>query len=334
MDRRRFVAAIGGALAAPLARAQMAGKIWRIGVLSPDPADAPEAKFLMRMLLPALQRHGYVEGRNLRIEWRWSDAQFSTLKGLAEDLVRQNVDLIVARTMVSISAAMAATRTIPIVMLNGNFPVENGLVQSLARPGGNVTGTAYVSVETSEKLLQLLKEIAPKTIRVTGLQARPADPRFLKVWTAFAEGLRRAADGLGMSYQGFDVVGGTIEEVMSALEGMAKSRSEFVVYWGEPRYRAHQAAITDFLLRRRIPSISSIPGYVEGGGLAQYSPDVPAIFDRTASFVDRILKGARPAELPVELPTKYELAVNLKTAKTIGIAIPPSVLVRADRVIE
>jgi putative ABC transport system substrate-binding protein len=244
------------------------------------------------------------------------------------------VDLIVARSTVAIVPAMAATRTIPIVMLHGNFPVENGLVQSLARPGGNVTGTAYVSGETAEKLLQLLKEIAPKTVRVTGLGARPSDPRSLKVWTAVNEGLLRAADRLGMSFQGFDVGGGSLEEVMGALEGMAKNRSEFMVYWGEPRYRTHRAAIVDFLRRRRIPSISIIPGYVEAGGLAQYSPDVLAIIDRTAGYVDRILQGARAADLPVELPAKYAFAVNLKTAKEIGVAIPQSILLRADRVIE
>lgn len=288
----------------------------------------------MQEFTQALKRHGYVEGGNLRLEWRWPDSQASKLTPLAEDLVRQNVDLIVARTTGPIIAAMAATRTIPIVMLNANFPVEFWLVQSLARPGGNVTGTAYVSVETNEKLLQLLKEIAPKTTRVTSLQVRRSDPKILKVWTAIDESMLRAAARLGISKQDFDVSAGTLEEVMSALEGMAKSRSEFMVYWGDARYRAHQAAIADFLLRHRIPSISAIPTYVESGGLAQYCPDVLAIFDRTASYVDRILKGARPAELPVELPTKYELAVNLKTAKVIGITIPQSILVRADRVIE
>lgn len=317
------------------ADAQQTGKVWRVGVLSPDQADSNAGKQLLREFPQALKRHGYVEGGNLRLEWRWPDSQASKLTALADDLVRQNVDLIVARTTGPIIAAMAATRAIPIVMLNGNFPVEFGLVQSLARPGGNVTGTAYVSVETNEKLLQLLKEIAPKTTRVTSLQqVRGSNPKFLKVWTAIDESMLRAAARLGISKQDFDVSAGTLEEVMSALEGMAKSRSEFMVYWGDARYRAHQAAIADFLLRRRIPSISVIPTYVESGGLAQYCPDVLAIFDRTASYVDRILKGARPADLPVELPAKYEFAVNLKTAKAIGMTIPQSILVRADRVIE
>lgn len=334
MDRRRFIVMVGSALAAALAQAQQTGKVWRIGFLSPDAADSRDGKMILREFPMALQRHGYVEGLNLRTEWRWSESSLSALQVLAEDLVRQNVDLIVARTTGPIVAAMAATRTIPVVMLNGNFPVENGLIQSFARPGGNVTGTAFVSMETNEKLLQLLKDIAPKTSRVASFSVRPADPRFLKVWNAQAEGFQRVADRLGISFQGFDVGDGTIEEVMRALEAMAKNRSEFMVYLGEPRYRAHQAAIVDFLRGRRIASISIIPGHVEAGGLAQYCPDVLAIVDRTASYVDRILKGARPAELPVELPTKYELAVNLKTAKAIGITIPQSILVRADRVIE
>jgi putative ABC transport system substrate-binding protein len=335
MDRRRFVAMIGGALAAPLARAQPSGKVWRIGFLSPDAADSREGKFISREFPVALRRHGYVEGRNLLIEWRWSDGQPATLKNLTEDLVRQNVDLIVARTTGPVAAAMAATRTLPIVMLNGNYPVENGLVQSLARPGGNVTGTAYASPETHEKLLQLVKELAPKTTRAAFLQVRPSDPEVAKQWIDLAERATvRSAERLGMSVQGFDVGSGTLEEVMAALEDMARSRIESMVYFGSPRYRAHQVAIADFLRRHRIASISIIQGFAEVGGLAHYAPDVLAIFDRTASYVDRILKGARPAELPVELPAKYVLAVNLTTAKALGLAVPQSILLRADRVIE
>ena len=148
MDRRRFVAMIGGALAAPLVRAQQTGKVWRIGFLSPDAADSREGKFIVREFPVALRRYGYVEGHNIVIEWRSPDGQRATLESLAADLVREKVDLIVARTTGPIAAAMTATRALPIVMLNGNIPIENGLVQSLARPGGNVTGTAYVSIET------------------------------------------------------------------------------------------------------------------------------------------------------------------------------------------
>jgi putative ABC transport system substrate-binding protein len=334
MDRRRFVALVGSALAAPLAFAQQSGKVWRIGFLSPDAADSREGKFILREFSVALRRHGYTEGRNLLIEWRSPDGQRATLTSLAEDMVRQNVDLIVARTSGPVLAAMAATPTIPIVMLNGNFPVETGLVQSLAKPGGNVTGTAYASVETFEKLMQLLKELAPKTTRTAFFAVSHAEPRLAQQSNAFQEAMRRSAERLGMSFQGFDVGSGTLEEVMAALENMAKSRIESMVYFGDPRYRAHQAAIADFLRRHRIASISIIQGFADVGGLAHYAPDVLSIFDRTASYVDRILKGVRPADLPVELPAKYELAVNLKTANAIGVTIPQSILVRAERVIE
>lgn len=316
------------------ALAQQHGKVWRIGFLSPDAADSREGKFILREFPVALRRHGYAEGRNLLIEWRWSDGQPATHRSLAEDLVRQNVDLIVARTTGLVLAAMAATRTIPIVMLNGNYPVENGLVQSLARPGGNVTGTAYASRETHEKLLQLLKEIAPKSTRTAFFAVRPSDPQLAQVENVFVEAMRRSAERLGMSFQGFDAGSGTLEEVMAALENMAKSRIESMVYFGSPRYRAHQVAIADFLRRHRIASISIIQGFADVGGLAHYAPDVLAIFDRTASYVDRIQKGARPADLPVELPAKYVLGVNLTTAKALGLAVPQSILLRADKVIE
>lgn len=334
MDRRRFVALIGGAFAAPLARAQQSGKVWRIGFLSPDAAESREGKFILREFPVALRRHGYLERRDLLIDWRWPDAQRATLKSLAEDLVHQNVDVIVARTTPPILAAMAATRTIPIVMLNGNFPVETGLVRSLSRPGGNVTGTAFASSETYEKLLQLLKEFAPKTTRTAFIFVRPSDSRMEQQLNAVAEAMRRSAERLGMRFQGFDVGSGTLDEVMAALESMAKSRIETMVYLGDPRYRAHQIAIVDFLRRHRIASISIIQGFAEAGGLAHYAPDVFPIFDRTASYVDRILKGAQPADLPVELPAKYVLGVNLTTAKALGLAVPQSILLRADRVIE
>lgn len=337
MNRRDTVLAllVLGAASRPFsAFAQQSGKVWRIGFLSPDAADSREGKFILREFPVALRRYGYVEGHNLLIEWRSPDGQRATLKSLAEDLVRQNVDLIVARTSNPVWAAMAATPTIPIVMLNGNFPVETGLVQSLAKPGGNVTGTAYASVETFEKLLQLLKEFAPKTTRTAFLAASPSEPRAAQQLNAVAEAMRRSAERLGMSFQGFDVGSGTLEEVMAALQNMAKSRIESMVYFGDPRYRAHQAAIADFLRSHRIASISIIQGFADIGGLAHYAPDVFAIFDRTASYVDRIQKGARPADLPVELPAKYELAVNLKTAKALGITVAQSLRVRADRVIE
>jgi putative tryptophan/tyrosine transport system substrate-binding protein len=330
--RRQFLIEAGALLAAPSSLlAQAPEKARRIGFLSPDAADTPFGKYVQPAFSYQLRRLGYVVGRDLLIEWRWGDGKPSSLPPLAEELVKLKVELIVARSG-AIPAAMGATSSIPIVMLNGNFPVEVGWIKSLAKPGGNVTGTTFTAPETIEKNLQLLKEFVP---RVTRAGVFMSDDAMKSEWgRIFLGSLQRAAASLGMTVEQFSVGKGTAEEVMATLEKMAARGIEALIYPAQTIYRAHSSAIAAFLRDRRIVLFGGGVGIALLGGLFDYGPDASANFERTANYVDRILKGARPADLPVELPAKFELIVNLKTAKALGIAVPPSILLRADRVIE
>jgi putative ABC transport system substrate-binding protein len=224
---------------------------------------------------------------------------------------------------------MDATRSTPIVMLNGNFPVETGLIESLGRPGGNVTGTAYISPETMAKIMQLLKEIVPRARRVAILWSNASSTsRYEQV---VRTSLDRAARNLDLRIQYFEI--SRPEDIAPALEEISSSKFDALWYSGSSILRTAHDEIIAALLKRRLPSIANVPLFAERGGLVHYAPDVEEYFDRTAGYVDRILKGARPADLPVHQPTKYELVINVETARAIGIAIPPAVLARADRVI-
>lgn len=323
---------VGALLTTPfVCRAQPAEKPRRIGFLSLETADSEGGQLAQKLIPEALKQRGYIERVNLAIEWRWADGKTADLPELAAELVRSKVEIIVARTNAPVQAAMKATQTIPIVMLNGNFPVEVGLVQSLARPGGNVTGTSYwASTEIFGKHFQILKELAPRTDRIAALwnanfAGSPQDQAILAVH-------KRAAASLGMTVHYFDVR--QPEEIGAALNAIAASGIKAMFYAGDPMMRTRTAEIMAFLREHRLASIAAIPTFAEAGGLAHYSPDGRDFYDRTASYVDRILKGARPSDLPIEQPTKYEFVINLKTAKAIGLTIPQSALLRADRVIE
>jgi putative ABC transport system substrate-binding protein len=330
--RRRLLIGIGALLAVPAAGyAQPADKVRRIGFLSPDTADSEAGKQTLQLFPDALRKLGYVEGANLVIDWRWADGKSAELPRLAAELVRSNVEIIVARTNAPVEAAMKATRVIPIVMLNGNFPVEAGLVQSLAHPGGNVTGTSYlVSFEIFAKHIQILKDLAPRTNRIAALWNE--NVRGVPASRAVQAALNRAATGLGMTMHYFGVR--RPEEVRAALDAIAASGIRAMWYGGDPVSRSRTVEIMEFLREHRMASIGAIPTFAEGGGLPHFAPDGRGFYDRTASYVDRILKGARPADLPVEEPTKFELVINLKTARLLGLTVPQSLLLRADRVIE
>jgi putative ABC transport system substrate-binding protein len=331
--RRRVLLAGAGVLLTtpPVGRSQPADKPRRIGFLSLETADSEGGQLAQKLIPEALKRSGYIEGGNLIIEWRWANGKLADLPELAAELVRSKVEIIVARTNGSIQAAMKATQTIPIVMLNGNFPVEDGLVMSLARPGGNVTGTSYwASTEIFGKHFQILKELAPRTDRVSAL--RNANFAGSPVSQAVLAVHKRAATQLGMTVHYFDVR--QPEDIGAALNAIAASGIKAMFYQGDPMMRTRTAEIMAFLRDHRMASIAVIPTFAEAGGLAHYSPDGRGFYERTASFVERILKGARPSDLPVEEPTSFELVINLKTAKAIGLTIPPSVLQRADLVIE
>ena len=331
IGRRALVVGVGGILTTPLGHAQLHEKLRRIGFLSSESPDSEGGQLAQKLIPEALRQRGYIEGENLIIEWRWANGRTSDLPALAAELVRSKVEIIVARTNLPIQAAMTATQTIPIVMLNGNFPVEVGLVRSLANPGGNVTGTSYwASAEVFGKHFQILKELAPRTDRVAFL--RNANSTNSPLDLAILAVHKRAAAQLGITVHYFDVR--QPEDIGLALNAIAASGIKTLFYTGDPIMRTRTTEIMTFLRDQRMVSIATIPTFAEAGGLAHYAPDGRGFYDRTASYVDRILKGARPADLPVEEPATLELVINLVTAKAIGLTVPRSLLQRADRVIE
>jgi ABC-type uncharacterized transport system substrate-binding protein len=326
MRRRDFITLFTSAAAAwPLgARAQQAGKIPRIGYLSPR----TRLSLLDRSFLQALREHGYVEGKNILIEYRFAAGKFNRLPGLAAELVRLDVDAIVAVVTQASLAAKAASKTIPVVMLAVSDPVASGLITTLARPGGNVTGTSSQTAEVSGKSLQLLKEVVAKLSRVAVLW-NPANAIFQAQSLKATE---HAAGVLGLQLQ--EIGARNPNEFDHAFAAISNARVDALMVLGDPTLVAHKARIIDFAARHRLPAIYGTEDHAEAGGLITYGPDMAAQFRRGAFYIDKILKGVKPADLPVEQPTKFALAVNLKTAKALGLVIPPTLLVRADKVIE
>ena len=311
------------------ADAQQPTKVARIGYLSAlDPARESIRSEAIRL---ALRELGYIEGRNLVIDHRYAKGNNHRLPELAAELVRLNVDIIVAAGGdPGIQAATNATKTIPIVMVNSpNDPVETGLVESFAHPGGNVTGLTLLVRELSGKRLELLKEAVPTIARVAVLY----DPTIPLVVTHMKEDLPIAARSLGLTVRSSEVrAANDFERAFAALN---KNRPDgLYVPHGGPLMVANRKPITDFALKSRLPSVYPIKEFVDAGGLMSYDADRADSYRRVAYYVDKILKGTKPAELPVEQPTKFELVINLKTAKQIGLTIPPHVLARANKVIK
>jgi putative ABC transport system substrate-binding protein len=322
MDRRAFLAGAAGLLAAPLAaEAQPAGKEWRVGFLGNE-NSAPWEVF--RRELRAL---GYVGGRNLTIESRWSEGKTERLPALAMELVQLRVDVIVVSGTQAVRAAKQATSTIPIVMAVSAHPDKLGLVASLARPGGNVTGLDNVGPDLKGKQLQLLKETAPKVSRVAVLW----NPANLVETFGFKE-MGTAAVVMGVEVQSIDVR--TPDDYRAAFATATASRADALYVFGNPVNFMNRQLIVDFALKSRLPSIYDERVFVQSGGLMSYAPSFSDLFRRAATYVDKILKGAKPADLPVEQPTKFELVINLKTAKALALTIPPALLLQADQVIE
>ena len=323
MDRRAFIGTLaGGLLAAPLAaEGQQAGKVGRVGILGNE-NSAPWEAFRR-----GLRDLGYVGGRNLTMESRWSEGRTERLPALAIELVQLRVDVIVASGTQAVRAARQATSTIPIVMAVSAHPDKIGLVKSLARPGGNVTGLDNVGPDLKGKQLQLLKEVAPKVSRVAVLW----NPANLVETFGFKE-MVAAAAVIGVEIQSIDVR--TPDDYLAAFATVTASRADALYAFGNPVNFKNRQLIADFALKSRLPSIYEERLFVESGGLMSYAPSFTDLFRRAATYVDKILKGAKPADLPVEQPRKFELVINLKTAKALGLTIPPSVLARADEVIE
>ena len=325
MDRRAFIGTLtSGLLGAPLAgEAQQAGKVNRIGLLSPVSQGLGIEAFR-----EGLRTLGYVEGHNIVVEYRSAEGRFDRLPDLAAQLVRLKVDVIVAVVTQASLAAKNATGTIPIVMLAVGDPVGAGLVASLARPGGNVTGTSVLAVEIAGKSLEMLKDFIPK-LRVVAAIWNPANAVFQAQMLKETEVAARA---LGIQLQMF--AARDREEIDQAVEAVSRERAAALTVIVDPVFIANRTRITALAAKNRLPSVSAFKEYAEAGGLMAYAANFSEPGRRAASYVDKILKGARPADLPVEEATKFELVINLKTAKALGLMIPPSLLQRADQVIE
>ena len=309
------------------AEAQQPKKVPRIGYLASNaPASESTRADAIRL---ALRERGYIEGQNIAIEYRYSEGKPGQVPELAAELVRLKVDIILVTGSVRLmQAAKNATKTIPIVMMGGEIdPVEAGFVESLARPGGNVTGVTNLVAELGGKCLELLKEAVPKLARVAVLY----NPDYPGSVFALKEVLPAAARALGLTVRSWEVLGTNgFEKVFAAL---SKERPDGLYVLGGPLMRANQKRIADFALKSRLPSMNFYRDSVDAGGLMYYGADLAASYGRVAYYVDRILKGAKPADLPVEQPTKFEFVINLKTAKQIGLTIPPDVLARATKII-
>ena len=310
-----------------LAEAQQPKKVPRIGYLSSgDPASESARAEAIRL---ALRERGYIEGQNIAIEYRYTEGKRDRAPELAAELVRLKVDIILVAVGATIRAAKNATKTIPIVMVGpGPDPVETGLVESLARPGGNVTGITLLSRELGGKRLELLKEAVPKVARVAVLYSPANRDQVLDV----KEVLPVAARALRLTLQPWEVRSAdAFEKVFAAIN---KQRPDGLYVITSALMNNNQKRIVGFPLKNRLPSVYGRREYVDEGGLMSYGADLADSYRRVAYYVDRILKGAKPADLPVEQPTKFELVINLKTAKQIGVTIPPEVLARASRLIK
>ena len=323
MRRRDFVVGLSITSAATLLAAQQPGKVWRIGYLWPAPGIEPSYRYFTQ----GLRELGYVEGQNLLLERRSAEESPDRLPDLAAELVRLNVDVIVAVATSGAIAAQRATTTIPIVMLAVSDPVATGLVRSYARPGGNITGLAVTGGGLSRKRLELLKEVLPTLSRV-GVLLNPN----LQSTKVYWQETEIAAAMLQVTLQRFEVrAPGEIEAAYAAVE---KAQVEALIVITEPVIAVERRRRTDLAASSRIPVMNMVRGTAEQADFISYGPNYPDLYRRAAIFVDKILKGATPAEIPVEEPAKFDLVINLKTAHRLGITIPQSVLLRADGLIE
>jgi putative ABC transport system substrate-binding protein len=325
MDRRAFLAMIaGGMVAAPLAaEAQQAEKVYRIGVLSSASGATWEG------FRQGLRELGYTEGRTILIEWRWTEGKAERAPELAAELVRLQPDVLVTSGPQPSAAAKAATATIPIVFIAVADPVSVGLVASLARPGSNITGLAtLVGAGFVGKLIEVLKEAFPQVSRVAIL-INPTNAMHQQI---VANELPQAAERLRLTL--LTVEARAADSLTGAFETAVRSRAGAIMVLGDPLVFVHRARIAELAAKHRLPAMYLFRESVEAGGLMAYGPSFHDLGRRAASYVDKILKGAKPGDLPVEQPSKFELVINLKTAKALGLTIPQSLLQRADQVME
>ena len=327
ISRRALLGALAGSLlAAPLAaEAQQAGKVWRIGYL--DQGSADRNKPYLEAFQQGLRDLGWVAGKNVVFEARFAEGKTDRLPALAAELVRLKVELIATSSTPAALAAKQATTTIPIVMGFAADPVGSGIVRSLARPGGNITGWTHQGLELRAKYLELLKEAVPEATRF-GVLWNPANP----VHQSSMEVIEAAARRLKVDL--YPVGVREPKDLESAFSSLAAKRAEALVVYPDGMFQSQTSLIVTLAAQRRFPAIYGIRAYIDAGGLMTYGTNLSDMFRLGASFADKILKGAKPADLPVEQPTKFELVINLKTAKALGLTIPPSLLARADQVIQ
>jgi len=331
LDRRTFVATLaGGLLAGPVAvRAQPAGRMWRIGYLSLVSEKLVQYRPWVAAFREGLRGLGYVEGENLTIDQRYAAGQVERLPALAGELVRLRADVLVAAPAGSALAAKKVTSTIPIVFMGEPDPVGTGLVASLARPGGNATGLADAHTELLPKRLELLKLLVPAVSRV-GVLWNPSNASTAPQLKA----VQAAGPALGLTIVPVEVKGPGHDDLDRAFEAIGRDRLGGLLVVGDPILGNRRARIAELAIAHRLPTSGTHRGWAEGGLLMSYGTDFVELFRHGAVLVDKILKGAKPANLPVEEPTKFELVINLKTARKLDLAIPPSLLQRADQVIE
>ena len=332
MRRREFIALLGGATTASLAwalavRAQQERNLARIGLLSPF--SPPAAALWHEAFRRGLRDLGWVEGKNISIEYRYADGRPDVLPDLAADLVRLNVDIIVASVSTDALAAKHATTTIPIVMASAGDPVASGLVESLAQPGGNITGLSQIAPELAGKRLQLLKEMLPMLSRVAVLwNSQNTGASSALTWRE----IQLPARELGLQLHSLEVR--SSHDFDEAFGDATAARVGALIITPDPLFATNVKRLAELAASSRLPSIFHLREFADSGGLVSYGIDRSDQFRRAAAYVDKILKGTKPADLPIEQPTRFELIINIRTAQTLGLQIPPTLLARADEVIE
>ena len=323
------VIALGAVVAWPRAGAQRSNRLRRIGVL--NARSAPNE--LDAAFRDGMRARGYIEGRDLAIETRWGGTSIERAQELAAELVARDVEVIVTATTAAVRGAMRATRSVPIVMAASADPVGSGLVASLARPGGNVTGLTLNSTDTAAKRLQLLRELIPSATRAAVLLEGATVPGAgEQVNLLLIDQLQAAARQIGLSLTVKGI--GTAGEIESALQVMQRERAQVLLVQASRLMIDNRSSIVELVAQHRLPAMYEVKGFVEAGGLLSYGPSLEDMYRRAAGYVDKILKGAKPADLPIEQPIKFELFINMRAAKALDITIPPSILLRAERVIE
>jgi putative ABC transport system substrate-binding protein len=316
--------ALGLLAAPPTADPQSPAEVHRVGFLA---FRAPSAPPLFEVFRQRLRELGYTEGQNIAFEVRWATESTDQFPALAAELVRLRVDVIAVVSNPAIIAVKQATQTIPIVMMVAGDPVGTGLVASLARPGGNITGLSNLAEGLAAKRLELLKEVVPRLARA-GILLAPNTPAH----ASMRREIEAAAQTLGVTLRPFEVRGP--RDIDAAFPALAKERVGALIVLPHPVTTANRRQIVDLAAKHRLPAIYPWREDTDAGGLMAYGPNITDLYRRAATFVDKILKGAKPADLPVEQPTRFELVINLKTAKALGLTIPPSIMVRADQVIQ